>query len=540
MKRLYNHYFPTPAYLAMNSFSVDISDKSIKYGELIATSSGLLLGKYGKEKMPEGVVVSGRVEKEDELVIILNKIKEKEGLRFIRVSLPEEQTYLFTLSLPKVNEENIKDMILLQIEEHIPLKAPDIIFDYEIISDDNQNILIEVVAVAGATMEGYLSVFEKAGLVPISFEPEAQAIARAVIPLEDNNPVMVVDFGETKTGVSISSNGRVFLTTTLSIGGSDLTNMIAKNFSIPFESAEKMKHEYGFDKLSGSQDVFPAILNGISVLRDELNKQYIYWETHNDNNKNHSQINHIILCGGDANLVGLSDYLELSMKIKIENANVWTNVLDTTKFVPDMSFKESLGYATVIGLALGGYMDKPQSTINILPSNEKKIVYREYLMRFFTILFNLIAIVGVFSVFLLFPSYFISKSEESMVEDRLEEFNKQNPELINNNIDKLINNINSELIILDKAKDSHKVSDSILNNILTSRTDGITFSQILFNKKAAGSSILEIHGIATSRDALRNFKTALDNNQSFSSVELPVSNFLEKADLNFTILITMK
>jgi type IV pilus assembly protein PilM len=539
MKRLYNHYFPTPAYLAMNSFSVDISDKSIKYGELIATSSGLLLGNYGKEKMPEGVVVSGRVEKENELVLILKKIKEKEGLHFIRVSLPEEQTYLFTLSLPKIDEENIRDMILLQMEEHIPLKAPDTIFDYEIISEDNQNILIEVVAVAGATMDGYLSAFEKAGLVPISFEPEAQAIARAVIPLEDSNPVMVVDFGETKTGVSISSNGRVFLTTTLSIGGSDLTNMIAKNFSIPFESAEKMKYEYGFDKLSGSQDVFPAILNGISVLRDELNKQYIYWETHNDN-KDNNQINHIILCGGDANLVGLSDYLELSMKIKIENANVWTNVLDTTKFVPDMSFKESLGYATVIGLALGGYVNNSRSAINILPIGYKKMVYKEYLMRFFTVLFNLIALIAVFSVFLLFPSYFISKSEETMVESKLEEFNKQNPELVNNDMDTLINDINSDLIAINKAEVDYSVSGNILNNILASRIDGITFSQILFNKKVAGSSILEIHGIAKNRDTLRNFKTSLENNPSFSSVELPVSNFLEKSNLNFTISITMK
>lgn len=540
MKRLYNHYFPTPAYLAMNSFSVDISDKSIKYGELIATSSGLRLAKYGKEKMPEGVVVSGCVEKEKELVEILKKIKEKEGLHFIRVSLPEEQTYLFTLLLPKIDEENIRDMILLQMEEHIPLKAPDTIFDYEIISEDNQNILIEVVAVAGATMDGYLSVFDKAGLVPISFEPEAQAIARAVIPIDDNSPVMVVDFGETKTGVSISSNGRVFLTTTLSIGGSDLTNMIAKNFSIPFESAEKMKHEYGFDKLSESQDIFPAILNGISVLRDELNKQYIYWETHNEYNKNHNKINRIILCGGDANLVGLSDYLELSMKIKIENANVWINVLDTTKLVPDVSFKESLGYSTVIGLALGGYIRRSQSAINILPISEKKIVYREYVMRLFTTLFNLTALVVIFSVFLLFPSYFLSKSEESMLEAKLEDFNKQNPELINSNMDKIIGDINSKLDTLSKKESSYKVSENVLNNILSIRTEGITFSQILFNKKAADSSILEIHGIATSRDALRNFKTALDNNPSFSSVELPVSNFLEKADLNFIISITMK
>jgi Tfp pilus assembly PilM family ATPase len=102
---------------------------------------------------------------------------------------------------------------------------------------------------------------------------------------------MIVDFGDARTGVSISINGRVLLTTTLSIGGADLTNMIAKNFSLSFDEAEKMKHEYGLDKMSKAEDIFPAILNGISVLRDELNKQYTYWETHNSGDTKNNQIN---------------------------------------------------------------------------------------------------------------------------------------------------------------------------------------------------------------------------------------------------------
>ena len=91
MKQSYNYSFPTPSYLAMNSFAVDISDQSIKYGELIATPYGLRLGLFGKEKIPSGIVVSGKIEDKDKLVEILSKIKEKEKLNFVRVSLPEEQ-----------------------------------------------------------------------------------------------------------------------------------------------------------------------------------------------------------------------------------------------------------------------------------------------------------------------------------------------------------------------------------------------------------------------------------------------------------------
>ncbi|MFA6251301.1 MAG: pilus assembly protein PilM [Candidatus Paceibacterota bacterium] len=539
MKRLYNHYFPTPSYLAMNSFAIDISDRSIKYGELVMTTSGLRLGKYGKAQIPEGTVVSGKIEKENELVGVLKQIKEKEKIHFIRVSLSEEQMYLFTLSVPASSNENLRDMILLQIEEYVPLKAPDVVFDFDIIKEDDKNTLIEVVAIANTTLESYLSVFEKAGLVPLSFEIDAQATARAIIPNGDDSPIMIVDFGDFRTGISVSSGGRIFLTTTLSLGGIDLTNMIAKNFSLSFPEAEKMKQEYGLNKVSKAGDIFPAILNGISVLKDEINKQYQYWETHYSNNKGHEPIKRIILCGGDANLAGLSEYLELSMKMKIENANVWVNILNTENSVPEMSFEESLGYATVFGLALGGFSNISQPVINILPDKEKKSLRREYRTRFSTMILHLIAITGVVSILLLFPSYFISRFEENLVEKELEAFNIKNPDLSNGSMDKLIGDINLKLELLNKAGSSYQVNDKVLENILASRTSGITFSQILFNKKIT-DSILVIHGTATNRDSLRNFKTILDSNPNFSKVDLPVSNFLEKNNLPFTISITIK
>jgi cell division ATPase FtsA len=303
-----------------------------------------------------------------------------------------------------------------------------------------------------------------------------------------------------------------------------------------------MKYKYGLDQESKAENIFPAVINGISVLRDEINKQYAYWETHDENNKGHEPINHIILCGGEANLAGLSDYLELSMKMKVENANVWVNVLKTEDKIPEMSFEESLSYATVIGLSLGSYMYKSQPVINVLPYEDKKILRKEYWMRFFTIIFNLIALTGVTASFLLFPSYFISQSKENLVENRLEVFNSENPNLNNDNINKITEDINSRLEILSKAEPAYQTNDKVLNNIFSSRTNGITFSQILFNKKTTegNASVLEIYGTAANRDSLRNFKTTLDNNPNFSKVDLPISNFLEKTELNFTISITMK
>ena len=83
-------------------------------------------------------------------------------------------------------------------------------------------------------------------------------------------------------------------------------------------------------------------------------------------------------------------------------------------------------------------------------------------------------------------------------------------------------------------------NEKVLDSILSSRTSGITFSQILFNKNGSDTPMLEVRGVAKNRDSLRNFKTVLDSNSNFANVDLPVSNFLEKEDLSFNISILIK
>lgn len=540
MKKSYNYSFPTPSYLAMNSFAIDISDQSIKYGELIATPYGLKLGRFGKIKILPGIVVSGKIEDKDKLIEILINIKKKEKLNFVRVSLPEEQMYLFTLSLPNIKESELKDMILLQIEEHIPLKAIDTIFEFDIISSSETNILVEVSAIASSTVDDYLSVFKKAGITPLSFELEAQAIARAVIPMEDKEPVMIVDFGDTRTGVSIVHDGKVFFTTTLDMGGVNLTNMIAKNFALSFEKAEEMKRSYGLDGISNIEDIFPIILNGISVLRDELNKQYLYWKNHDNCGMNHDQINRIILCGGDANLTGLSDYLEASMKIKVSHANVWVNISDMSISIPSMSFEESLGYTTVLGLALGNFSYSYNPIVNVLPEEEKVLINKEYWKRLSIVLINILSLIIFISILLLLPSYFFSNTKERISEERLDSFNFINKDISDLNLDTTIKDINKKIELIDTFKQGYLLSDDILNPLLSSRPEGIIFTQLLYSTRKDKNLVIEIHGNAYDRATLRNFKTIIDSSPNIASSSLPINNYLEKTNLDFNITKVFK
>ena len=351
--RLFERFFPAPNFLVVHSFGLDVSDESLKFLELINTKKGIEVGRHGEKIIPPGIIESGKIKDPKKLQEILLSLRKEEGLKSVRVSLPEEQVYLYKLHLEKAGLVSIRESIELSLEEHIPISAEDAIFDYEIIFEDEKGIEIEVATISKNVIENYLNVFKDAQIAVQSFELEAQAIEKAVIKKRDMETYMIVDFGEKRTGIFIVSRGIAMFTSTLDVGGFMLTDMIAKNFKISFEEAEKMKIEYGLQRNVANKEIFAVLLNSVSVLRDEIVKHFLYWHTHKDEEgKNNPPIKKIILCGGDSNLIGLSDYLSVSVKSPVEMANVWVNIVSTEDNIPNINFKQALSFATAFGLAL--------------------------------------------------------------------------------------------------------------------------------------------------------------------------------------------
>lgn len=346
-----------PDFLAIPCFGLDVSDESVKFIELINSSKGIKIGKYGERKISPGIIESGKIKDIKKMQEILVSLSRDENIKAVRVSLPEEQVYLFKLRLEKTGTEDLREGIELVLEDHVPIPAQDVIFDYQILSEDLQGFEIQVTAISKEIIEAYLSVFKNSNILVKSFELEAQAISRAVVAKGDNETYMIVDFGDKRSGICIVSGGAVMFTSTVDMGGTILTDMIQKNFKISYEEAEKMKKKYGLQRNASNKEMFSVLLNSVSILRDEIAKNFLYWHTHLDENeKQRPTIKKIILCGGDSNLIGIAEYFSVSIKCKAELANTWINVVNTEKNIPEIGFDDSLSYSTAVGLALGDFI----------------------------------------------------------------------------------------------------------------------------------------------------------------------------------------
>lgn len=346
-------FFPPPEFLQMSAVGLDISDASLRFVELIETRKGLTLGRFGYKAIPRGVIESGEIKKVADFRAVLVEIKKQYNLEFVSVSLPEEKAYLFDITIPAMKYSEVRGAIELSLEEYIPLKNADAIFDYEIAEERETSFRVSVAAMPRVLVDGYLEVFSGTGITPTVFEVEAQSIARSVVPDSARGACMIVDFGKTRTGISIVLDQSVKFTSTIPVGGDSVTASIAKNLNISHDEAEKIKRGEVLPVEADAEKLSLALVSAISILRDEISKHRAYWQTRSDDGGGkRPSIQKIYLCGGDSNLKGFVDSISLGFDIPVELANVFVNVNSLDQYVPEINFGESLGYATALGLAL--------------------------------------------------------------------------------------------------------------------------------------------------------------------------------------------
>jgi len=344
--------------MRLPSAGVDISDTSLKYIQFQPdkrSGTQLELSYWGDIDIPDGVLERGTVNDTKKLSEAIREVKDRIDVDTVRVSLPEERAYLFETEIKKGTPfKEIRGLLEFRLEENVPLSPRDAFFDYEIINNDSirDSVRVSVTAYAKETIMNYYEACVGAGVTPISFEVEAQAIARATIPAGDKGTHLIVDFGKTRTGIGIVYQGILMYTSTIDIGGAELSTALRRQLG-DREEAEltRIKNTQGLVRGVDSTDVYDALLPTMSAIIDEVRTRAQYWNSR-DVSREDKQIQSVILCGGSVNMKGLPEYFSEMLGITSLRAHVWQNAFPAFDTVPEISRRYSYGYATAVGLAL--------------------------------------------------------------------------------------------------------------------------------------------------------------------------------------------
>jgi type IV pilus assembly protein PilM len=369
--------------LKTEAFGLDISDLSLKVIKLKKRGKFFSLASFVEVEIKPGIVCNGEINDEQSLSKIvkdaLSGIKgEKFKTKYAVVSLPEEKSFLQVIQMPIMKEEELEKAIFFDAENYVPMPIDQVYLDYQIIpssagASDHMDVLIA--AIPKKNVDSYLSCLKLAGVKPLVFEIESQAISRCLIKNENSqSPILLIDLGATRTSFIVFSGNSLRFTTSISVSSHNFTEAISHNLGVSEQEAEKLKRKYGLEEkiklkigngttmLKERGEIFESLIPSLTDFEEQIKKYLDYYQAHNfhDHLKGAGKkIERILLSGGGANLKGLANFLSLELKLPVELANPWINILpEKLKEVPDLPFERSLSFTTALGLAIRGLDDK--------------------------------------------------------------------------------------------------------------------------------------------------------------------------------------
>jgi len=364
--------------LRQKAFGLDISDLSLKIVNLKKNGGRFKMVSHGEKDIAPGVIREGRIVEQEKLVSLieetLQEVKgEKLSSNYVVASLPEERAFFKVIQMPKIQEGDLRSAVIYEAENYIPMPIEQVYLDFQVVPPlhgelDHLDVLIG--AVPKEMVDPYLFALKEAGLEPKALEVESLAITRALIKDEISpSPVLLIDFGATRTSFIIFSGHALRFTTSISVSSASFTEIIAKNLGVPLKEAEELKKKYGLEekiKLKMDREetdlrkkrskIFEILMPALIDLAQQIDKHLHYYQTHSSHEHlapDNQGVSKILLCGGGSNLKGLPEFLEQKIKIPVELGNPWINIL-TEKEKPTMPLSKSMAYTTALGLALRG------------------------------------------------------------------------------------------------------------------------------------------------------------------------------------------
>jgi len=349
--------------LKPEAFGLDISDLSLKIINLEKKGKDFKLASIGETQIKEGVIRGGEIKDKETLTKNIKRAVagvrgKKIGTKYVMASLPEEKSFLQVIQMPKILKEDLKSAVIFEAENYIPLPIEEVYFDSQIVEPvvnhlDHYDVLIS--ALPKKTVDPYVECLKAAGLKPLALEIESLPIARSLLKDElAPFPVLLIDLGATRTSSIIFSGHSLRFTFSIPVSSRKFSESIARSMKVDIKEAERLKIKYGLQTNASKEggEVFDALIPPLTDLIEQIKKCLDYYQSHSSHEHlppNGQNVKKVFLCGGGANLKGLTSLLSQQLELPVEIGNPWINVVKEGK-----PLEESLKYATAIGLALRG------------------------------------------------------------------------------------------------------------------------------------------------------------------------------------------
>ena len=243
-----------------SAVGIDIGSSAIKVVEIKKKGSKAILETYGAialgpyEELEVGRVTNLPVEK---IVEALKEVLKQSGVTnsSVALSIPVQSSLIFTIELPGAIKENeMTSIVSTEARKYIPVPITEVSLDYFLLpkkepsfeeannpdtpSQPAEKKEVLVVALQNDAIYKYRSITSECNLSASFFEIEIFSSIRANFEHE-LSLVLLMDFGASRTKLSLVEFGMVKSYHSIDRGAADITLSISQSLSIPFLKQKK-------------------------------------------------------------------------------------------------------------------------------------------------------------------------------------------------------------------------------------------------------------------------------------------------------------
>ena len=292
---------------------LDISSSSVKLVELGRGGGGeFVLERFGSEPFDKGWITDGQIEKFDEVADAVRRVVTKSGTRTKQVVMAMPQSAVITkkIMLPAgLREEELELQVESEANQYIPFSLDEVSLDFCVIGPSPSSagdVEVLIAASRKDRVQDRQGLAEAAGLKPVVLDIESHAsrlaISRVIQTLPNRGKdalVALFELGADTTSLKVLRDDEMLYDRDQAFGGSQLTQLISRQYGFSFEEAEQKK-------LSGDlpEDYESTILGTfVDSLSQEIGRSLQYFFTSTP----HHKVHYVMLAGGTATLPGLKE-----------------------------------------------------------------------------------------------------------------------------------------------------------------------------------------------------------------------------------------
>lgn len=382
------------------SVGLDIGTDAVKMVQLLKKKNEVELISFGSSPFPPEAISDGVIIDANSIVEAITKViaESNTKIKEVNVGLSGRSVIVKKIKMPLMTEEELRESIHWEAEQHIPFSIDEVVLDFQIISDEKNEKLkqmgVLLVAAKKDKIKSYMDILSQISIEPVVVDLDSFAIANsfeASSGIEEDEVLCLLNMGGELTNLNIMKKTSPYFVREISVGGNHFTRAIQKEFNVDFNKAEAMKLNLmknglqvfgkkaayidegmqfirGAGELGGSKTDFKeaekeetllerseeerismVINNVMEQLVNEVRRSFDYFHSMGEE----KGIKKIVLSGGTARMNGLIDYFSDIFRVPVEVANPFANIkIDETKF-DIVKIKELAPVMVVsIGLAL--------------------------------------------------------------------------------------------------------------------------------------------------------------------------------------------